>query len=149
MKHETKLLLLKYDERGAYEFPNEFNYDVLENMAKMVDKNLHDNGINTSFEGAVHNQDASFSVAIILIDFKTMANDEIQLPTIRFSNFGFMSTLTFMDLLPNEINDKIIKIIISGGFKFIPCDEMDEAYDGVMDDKKTFSTWWVRYFDWL
>lgn len=149
MNPEIRLKLQKYDELGSYEFPRDFNYFELEVMAKKVDAAIRETGLKTTFEGAVYNQDASFSIAIILDDYKVVSNNVFHLPTIRFSNFGFLTSLTGKEMIPIEKQGAIVKILLESGFDYIPDNELDSPYDGVMEDKKTFSTWWIRYFDWL
>jgi hypothetical protein len=149
MNQDLKTLLHKFDEDGAYEFPVNFDYETLEIMARAVENHLVSSGLKTTFEGAVYNQDASFSIAIILDDYKKVSSSAVQLPVIRFSNFGFMATLTYIDFMPENISKLIIDVLIKNKFMYVPCDDLKVEYDGVMNDKRTFSTWWIRYFDWL
>jgi hypothetical protein len=82
MKPETKSILLKYDEKGSYEYHSDFDYNNLEKRAKQVNEKLNSLGIKTKFEGAVYNQDASFSVAINLDSFGQSKDDYVVLPVI-------------------------------------------------------------------
>ena len=149
MKPEIHKILRQFDEAGAYEFPANFDYPKLEARALSVNQQLNQIGLKTTFEGAVYNQDASFSIAIQLDDFIQKKNNELWVPYIRFSNFGNLTTLTWLELLPGDVIQNIIDCLTRNGFTYIPADELGEPYDGVMEDKNTFYNWWIRYFDWL
>ena len=122
----------------------------MERDALEVQTSLRDRlGLESKFEGAVFNQDASFSIAVILVDYVQQRKNIIWQPTILFSNFGRLVTLTWPDMLPEVLPDKIRIVLEEHEFHFIPVVALDTDYDGVMTDDKTFPTWWARYFDWL
>lgn len=149
MKPSTRQILERFDEPGAYEFHSAFRYPEMEARAKQVARNLESKGIRLTFEGAVHNQDASFSVALLLHDYELITEQVIIQPTIRFSNFGNLATVTFSERIPDSGMKQFIHELEACGFTHVPAEELDCDYDGVMEDKKTFSSWWIRYFDWI
>jgi hypothetical protein len=149
MKPEIYNLIRQFDEAGAYEFPTDFDYPKLEARALLVKEQLSQLGCKMTFEGAAQNQDASFSIAIQLDDFIQKRNNVLWAPYIRFSNFGSLTTLTWLDLLLDDVIQNVIDCLTRNGFTYIPADELDAHYDGIMQDKNTFPTWWIRYFDWL
>jgi hypothetical protein len=148
VKEDTRQLLGRFDEPDAYEFPKEFDYETLEKRAAIVDRRLNEElGERTTFENALHNQDASFSVAVCLNGHERSDDQRLYLPCVRFSNFGNLVTVTCPELVPSERLKSIIQILKAEGFTFVPQDELDCPYDGVMTGK--FESWWIRYFDWL
>lgn len=150
MTPETKKLLERFDEPGAYEFPGGFDYPDLERRAKLVYGDIQNLGIRVGFEGAAHNQDASFSIAILLEDYERRESTLIIQPTIRFSNFGNLATLMWIDQIPETTLAKIRASLSRHGLTYVSADELDCEYDGIMAEKKNvFRTWWIRYFDWL
>ncbi len=150
MNKDYRQLLEGCDEDGAYEFPVEFDYDALERDALIVERELQNQlDLKTKFEGAVFNQDASFSIAIILLDYTQKRGNIIYQPTIRFSNFGRLCTLTFAEMIPADISGKIPAALEAGGFHYIPQGVLDTDYDGVMAGNKALPTWWIRYLDWV
>jgi hypothetical protein len=150
MSPQTKALLCRFDEPGAYEFPTGFDYPDLEGRAKLVCKDIERFGIHVGFEGAVHNQDASFSIAILLHDYERNEAMALYQPTVRFSNFGNLATMTWIDLIPETAREEIRASLDRNGFTCVCADELDCAYDGIMAEKEgIFRTWWIRYFDWL
>lgn len=149
MTPELRSLLNRFDEKDAYEFPKAFAYQELEKRANRVADALKHGGRRIKFEDAVYNQDASFSIAVLLCDFERNIRRGHAIPTIRFSNFGNLVSVTWSELLPAGVFQEAVSLLESNGFTFVPEDQLQEAYDGVMEDRKTFATWWVRYFDWL
>jgi len=150
MTLETKQLLCRFDEPGAFEFPARFDYDDLERRATLVHEDIRSAGIQAGFEGAIHNQDASFSIAIPLHSFERVNAIAILQPTVRFSNFGNLATMTWIDQIPETARAEIRASLGKHGFNYVRADELDCDYDGIMaDNKDTFRTWWNRYFDWL
>jgi hypothetical protein len=57
--------------------------------------------------------------------------------------------MTLIDLIPIDQVPNILNALENAGFQYIEYDELDESYDGIMEDKNTFSSWWIRYFDWI
>jgi hypothetical protein len=149
MSPSIRELLHRFDEAGAYEFPSQFDYPDLERRARAVLADLESAGLEGKFEGAVHNQDASFSVAILLLSFQQSQGNMQWGPTLRFSNFGNLVTVTFAEELPELILPQLLESIQRHGFTYVSADELDCPYDGVMSNRSTFRSWWVRYFDWL
>jgi hypothetical protein len=148
MIEETRRILQQHDEVDAYEFPRDFDYEALERRALIVNRRLNEVcGEATKFEGAVYNQDASFSVAVCLHGHARSKAQGIYLPCIRFSNFGSLASVTWPELIPSDRLESIVQILKAEGFTFVAQDELDCPYDGVMSGK--FETWWIRYFDWL
>ena len=100
MNEKYRKLLESCDESGAYEFPSGFDYTALENDAldieKVIQKQL---GLITKFEGMIYNQDASFSISIILSDHIQKDDRAICQPSILFSNFGRLTTISWTDPL--------------------------------------------------
>jgi hypothetical protein len=150
MSPETRKLLEQFDEPGAYEFPSGFDYSDLERRAKLVYEDIKNLGIRVGFEGAVYNQDASFSIAILLHDYERKEATALIQPTIRFSNFGNLATLTWIDQIPETSAEGIRASLGRHGFTYVSEAELDCEYDGIMVERKdVFRTWWIRYFDWL
>lgn len=150
MDSKYRQLLESFDEAGAYEFPSEFDYTALENDALDIERAIHAQyGLSTIFEGMTHNQDASFSIAIILSDHIQEDDRAIYRPSILFSNFGRLTTISWPELLPEQLPKKIISVLDENEFHYIPAEVMDAGYDGVMADDGTFHSWWHRYFDWI
>jgi hypothetical protein len=150
MTPETKKVLERFDEPGAYEFPGGFDYPDLERRAKLVYRDIENLGIRAGFEGAAYNQDASFSIAVVLHDYERSESAAMIQPTIRFSNFGNLATLTWIDQIPGTVVAEIRASLGRHGFTYVWEAELDCDYDGIMAEKKhVFRTWWIRYFDWL
>lgn len=150
MKDGFRKLLIEADEPGCYEFPSNFDYDSLERSARIVETEIFKKlGEKTKFEGAAHNQDASFSIAIIFEGRQTLDNGMICQPSIRFSNFGRLASISSPIPFSESDYRTIVDIVEAAGFHYIPDDALDSPYDGIMAGDKSLPTWWVRYFDWL
>jgi hypothetical protein len=152
MKPETKKILLQYDEDQAWEFPSDFSakdIERIERRARNVHAKLSKHFGNLTFEDWIHNQDASFGLAIIFKPCDKESSIGIEQPIIRFSNFGNLATFTKEELLPKNANQVIIDCLTQNGFIYVNAEELDERYDGIMAPNKSISSWWVRYFDWL
>jgi hypothetical protein len=150
MSPETKELLRRFDEPETYEIPTNFDYPDLDRRAKLVCEDIERIGIHFGFEGAVHNQDASFSIAILLHDYERKEAMGLYRPTVRFSNFGNLATMTGIDQIPDAAREVIRTSLARHGFTYLCADELDCEYDGTMSQRKdVFQTWWIRYFDWL
>lgn len=150
MDAEVKKILERYDEPGAYEYPGNFNYPELNRKAKLVNTEIQALGYHTTYEGAEGNQDASFSINIGLSDFMTKSAGNVwNEPVVRFSNFGSLASLTLLELLSPEVIESVLRILKEHGFTYLPQEVLDSPYDGVMNEKEIFTTWWNRYFDWL
>lgn len=149
MKPETRALLALYDEPDAFEAPAYFDYFEIELRAKEVARCLKEDGFCLTFEGAAYYQDASFSMALLFHDDEQSNCQFLDQPTIRFSNFGNLASITSSGRIPESVQIKIINALRKYGFIFIAEEELDCPYDGAMCDEKMFSSWWVRYFDWI
>lgn len=149
MKPSTREILERYDEFGAYEFPGEFRYPEMEARAKEVARQLEAKGHRITFEDALYNQDASFSVALVLHTYEELLNRLLPQPTVRLSNFGNLASVAGSGQVPESDLNVIVQELEKGGFIYISESELDCDYDGVMSDKKFIRTWWIRYFDWL
>lgn len=149
MSPATREVLIRFDEPGAYEIPAKFDYADLERRAKLVYADVEAAGVHVSFEGAAYNQDASFSIAILLHPYERAEGGMLSRPTIRFSNFGSLATIGWREYLPEKVLGAILASISHRGFIYVSADELDCEYDGVMPEKHVFHTWWTRYFDWL
>ena len=149
MTPETKNLLLKFDEDHAWEFPSDFDEKDIERRARKVHTELGVGFGELRFEDWMHNQDASFGLAVILKSYERKTPHAIYQPAIRFSNFGNLATFTLGELLPKDARKNIIDCLGKNGFIYVDAHELDAPYDGVMAPKDSISTWWVRYFDWL
>lgn len=147
MNPRTRAILERYDEPGSYEFHSEFDYPDMEARAQAVASELEAAGIKTRLEGAIYHQDASFSIAVLLVEYERKGDGLCQ-SAIRFSNFGNLAAVTGSGHVPDCVLKAIARELDAQGFTLLPADELDDAYDGVMQDK-SLDTWWTRYFDWL
>jgi len=142
----TADLLAKLDLKGAYEFPPKFDQEDLEARAAIVHRELEQVlGRSFVFEGGIHNQDASFSVAIRLIE--TPGDRFAHVCDLRFSNYGDMVAVTDEDYDGSPECLRVFEIARKHGFTPIEHEILDRDYDGINGD--AFPTWWIRYFDWI
>jgi hypothetical protein len=150
MNDNYRRLLAEADVPGCYEFPTNFNYESLEHSAKAVDSEIRRKlKEKTRFEGIMHNQDASFSIAIFLEDRRIADGKVICEPSVRFSNFGRLVTICSLELLDDDEISILVTVLECAGFHYIPEDILDSPYDGVLGGDANLPTWWVRYFEWL
>ena len=149
MKPATKKLLLQHDEDNAWEFPSIFDANEIEQRARKVHSEFSGEFGNLVFEDWVHNQDASFGLAIVFKPYEIANSFAIQQPVIRFSNFGNLATFTYEEQLPKDARQTIVESLSRHGFTYVDAEELDEPYDGVMSPNEAVSTWWIRFFDWL
>ncbi|WP_020407047.1 hypothetical protein [Hahella ganghwensis] len=150
MKEYYRRLLEGADEDGCYEFPSEFNGGDVEKRARAVFAGIQSLMVVCRFEGWMDNQDASFGLAIILDEYsKEIESGLTVVPIVRFSNFGSLATITFIDQISSESLAKIQALLSEYGFHYIPEEVAHTKYDGVMKGNPAFPTWWVRYFDWI
>ena len=121
----------------------------MEKRARAVHREILDSGYEAKFEDWVCNQDASFGLAISIQTFEQQTDGMTRIPTIRFSNFGSLASLTWQ----NCVDDRFLAVAIDAlshyRFTFISEAELDEPYDGINAPDEAFPTWWVRFFDWL
>ncbi len=149
MTTQIREILTRFDELGAYEFPRQFRYSELRCKTERVFALVARLGLRITLEGAEHNQDASFSIAILLHDFERLTPTGLFRPVIRFSNFGNLATITATEFIHESTIEKIVEILDANGFIYLSANELDADYDGVMQDRTTYKSWWIRYFDWL
>ena len=150
MKKEIQQIFANHDEKDTYEFPSHFDYDRLEARAKIVQRRLEEQlSERTVFEGAIYNQDASFSIAIIFKEREKTEKNYIIQPALRFSNFGDMTNIGWDDLFEKEEMERIEGILNEEGFIYISNDELEKNYDGVMKESSDFPNWRTRFFDWI
>ena len=148
---EDQVLLRRFDEKGAWEQPTDYQGQVLAEDIKYLQQELLKSlGVNLKLE---RHQDASFH-SCLFADIDTK-NSDIHLE-IRFSKFGRLFTIRSLPgdvSLPFEIN-LIVAISEKRGFRFVPFHCLKEPYDGVNPELasvtgKTNPSWWDRYFDYI
>jgi hypothetical protein len=149
MHPETHAILISCDEKGEYEFPSKFDADAAEKSARKLNEDLIRHGIDTRFEDWIHNQDASFGLAIVLISAAKKSLRGTIEPTIRISNFGKMAAITFEDQLSIETLQIVKDAIKANSYFCMNEEELNEPYDGVNAPDQALPTWWIRYFDWI
>ncbi len=150
MTESIRQILRRFDEVDTYEFPADFDYKHLEQRAIRVESRIQKAlKEKTRFEGAVHNQDASFSIAIIFSGRERAEGGGILQPALRFSNFGGMANLGWEEFFNRSELEIIRDILADEGFIYIPSNYLEEEYDGVMAGNQDFRTWRIRYFDWI
>jgi hypothetical protein len=149
MDPELKSILIAADERGQYEFPQHFDAVSLEKRARQVHREILGSGYVAGFEDWTDNQDASFGLAITVDSFQVSGAQGIRIPTIRFSNFGSLASLTWQDLVDEQFLTVAKDTLNKHGFIFVPQAELEVPYDGPNSPDESLPSWWVRYFDWL
>jgi|GEM_PF-1976134 len=149
LSQDTRSALSSCDEDGVYEFPKDFDEEVLEKRARLVLLSIADLGIRVKFEDWVHNQDASFGLAILLEEFQKRDGQLLHIPCLRFSNFGNLVSLTWKEIVPRSVFRDILKVVTDNDFIYVSAEELDCPYDGVMKGDENLPTWWIRYFDWI
>ena len=153
MKNHIHDILLQFDEWGRYEFPSDFNSDLLSEKVVLLKEEL-EKTFNINFTINDQIQDASFFCDIKIPKFliNNFRNDINY--SIRISNFGNLSTINFEDEIIEEVL-AIIKVTLSKlDFTYISYDDLDVPYDGKFEAFKNIlnhqeATWYTRYFDWL
>jgi len=142
--------LLRFDDPDDWEFPKGFNYEIFKEKALKVNSYLIDElNLNTQFEGAESNQDASFCISIIFTDYKIKGVHGLYISSIRFSNFGNLVTLKNRDVLPVDISNLIIQTLQNEKYIYLDEEDLNFPYDGNSKDRYLPESWWIRYFDWL
>ncbi len=96
-----------------------------------VHREIIESGYAAGFEDWVHNQDASFGLAITVDSFKIRTKQGSCVPTIRFSNFGNLASLTWRDRVNERFSAVARNALRNHGFTFIPENELDQPYDGI------------------
>jgi hypothetical protein len=149
----TKNILLKFDERDRYETPADFKYKKLELQVINLSKDLESNfGLIFKIDNQV--QDASFYGDVIIPQELMIDPKSNFLYSIRISNFGGLTTLTFSDEYSDSVKTKIKEILAKHNFTYIESDDLEERYDGSFDKFYEIlggrkPSWWIRYFDYL
>jgi len=139
-------LFHQLDEPNSWEFPSRFDYDQLNREVRAVWRELESQlGRTLPIEDGSRIQDASFHADIIL--WQQQSGKVIHRVSLRFSNFGNMVTLTDEESVP-DVEYRIIQSTLHDhGFTYVPTDELEKEYYGVIPDRRTIGTWWIRYFD--
>ena len=146
-------ILLKFDEKGRYEQPSDFNYNTLYKKVTSLKQGL-DDLFETTFILDNEVQDASF-FCDLKIPAPLIENYRKELGySIRISNFGELATINFEEELTNEIADRIKLVLKNSGFIYVSCDHLDTIYNGSFEDFKNVytnykPTWYTRYFDYI
>ena len=60
-----------------------------------------------------------------------------------------MTNIGWDDLFEKEEMQRIEGILEEEGFTYIPNDELEKNYDGVMKGSSDFPNWRTRFFDWI
>jgi hypothetical protein len=71
---------------------------------------------------------------------------------VRFSNFGLLTTICFEEQCNEDVVIGIKEDLTAEGFIYLPSDALDIEYDGAFEAFKShdgYSTWWIRYFDYI
>ena len=131
MNPEIHRILIEADERGQYEFPQNFDAASIERQAREVHREILESGYEAGFEDWIHNQDASFGLAITIDSFAVRAKQGTCVPTIRFSNFGNLASLTWQDRVDQRFSAVARNALRNHGFTFVPESELDEPDDGI------------------
>ncbi len=153
MNKSTKEILLRFDEIGRYETPNQFDYTDLKRRVVELSKNLQQQ-FGHLFKIDDQVQDASFFCDLI-IPIQLVVNPQSNIGySIRISNFGNLATINFREEYTQEVSNVIIEQLEKEGFLFVDADELDIDYDGKFDDFKKITpdyelSWYIRYFDYL
>lgn len=153
MNKETKDILLKFDQEGRYETPTDFNYNDLKSRVVQLSKAL-ENSFKLPFFIDDQIQDASFFCNLRIPSGLVANHSSNSLYAIRISNFGHLSTLTFIDAYSGKTRTTIENILSDHKFIFIDPDDLEEDYDGAFEKFNdvvggTKPSWWIRYFDYL
>ncbi len=139
-----RALLRQYDEEGTDAGSHDVDDRKREEKARNVVSALAQKLERLLlFEDAGCAQDASCRTAIVLAP----KGDEA-LPShceLRFSRVGNFVTMTDSNTLYPHECEIIISELAHAGVSYIPVEELDKAYDGVMAG--AFTTWWQRCFD--
>ena len=150
MKESIHNILQEFDEKDAYEFPSNFDYDSLESRAKAVQAGIErELNESTVFEDGHYNQDASFSIAIIFKEREKEERNAIYQPSLRFSNFGSMTNIGWEEFFTKDELKRVKEILTEHGFTYIPSSFLDQPYEGLMEGNLDFPNWRTRYFDWI
>lgn len=153
MTPETKRLLLKFDERGRWETPSNFNHQQLRTKVfELIDELEQNFKIKFKLDDQI--QDASF-FADIRIPHELVNNPRTDIGySIRISNFGNLSTINFQEEYSESTTNKFIEVLERTGFSYVNSDDLDYDYDGTFEQFRTSqgehsSTWFIRYFDYI
>ena len=144
MDGKIRALLVASDEIGtSYEFPPGFEWETLRGRVVDVAQQLK------PFVGPVllddNAQDASFCFEIHLDQYTLRQARTIYRPTIRFSNFGDLVTMTLDTMLSGDIYTRCIGVLTKHGFHYVPSWQLDLPYDGPRVERVPAAPWWIRY----
>ena len=142
----TEADLARFDEKGCWEFPPNFDYNARDREARELHIELEKKlGRSLGFEDGCSNQDASFSWDIILQSTEE-AMQVIQ-NCLRISNYGNLVAVTDSEYENGEECKAVFEVCSEHGFLPVPSALLERKYDGV--NGESFPSWWNRYFDWL
>lgn len=139
----AKLFAL-YDHPTHWEYPPGFDYETANaRFLKFVEALSKSLGYEVQKETGAHIQDASFHSQVL---FPVQRDRQ---PTIRFSNFGDMASVSFGELLPKETTDIVDRLLKEHGYINVPSEELDLPYSGDNPGVTGIETWGIRYFSWV
>jgi hypothetical protein len=137
-------LLRRHDHPTHWEYPPGFDYRAAtERFARFVEELSAKLGVSLRAETGVHIQDASFHSQVFL----PLPGDGHAL--IRFSNFGYMATVSDDDPVPEPTMDAVVGLLAKHGYVYVPAGVLAQPYSGSNPGVTGIDTWWMRYFDWV
>jgi len=154
MDASLRAALIALDEPGRLEFPanraSSFSWSF-------VDSALLDLSRITGRQLDVDRnvQDASFLTDIGLLDERgwnritgtgTIAYEF----AFRLSNFGHLFSVHGTRLSQwKDVCDLGVQLLSARGGRYVPCDALQQAYDGPNADVLVNETWWTRFFEYV
>jgi len=141
MSHE---LLQRHDDPKRWEYPKVFDYKGSNVYFLAFASSLNEEfGTHLKAETGSDIQDASFHSQI----YFSVGLERFHL--IRFSNFGDMVAVNDDSEMPDEILERIKKLLTQHKYNFVPCSHLDVPYTGSNPGVTGIDSWWIRYFDWV
>lgn len=156
MRPDTHKILISADEKDRWEYPKNFRWNKRMKQIQELKKEF-ESVFKFQLDIDKNVQDASFTTDLGLLDDKyydrkTGTGALRYLFSFRFSNFGNLFTILNMPDADGDYYKEILsckEILITSGYIFIDCSELDEHYDGLNEPYENGLTWWTRYFDYL
>jgi len=153
---ETVEQLRAMDEISLCGYPKVFNPDEIETRARQVVSDLKEelgtSAIELENDGYDVRRDQATEpgLTVSLGAYHVYLGDTYVLPVIRISNYthtelGTLASYTCQELLPNWVQERIVKVLTLNGFWYVPRDELYVKYDGKLKVYSKFPSWWVRY----